>query len=224
MKDMFEEQLKARLEALESDPEVAGMLSSGAIWDKVVQAQKPLPRKRIWLPRMVKIAAALMICSGIALLLRPRQESAELLTQAVDQAGKEKLLKDKPVLEQEPDMPATAGLSPALRTVQAATGRKESPSPAVKVQPLLPHRDVAEREVDSIHVSVIPEIQVPPEVSAPAVQTTVVYLSDLEKETPVAAPASRKALASSKTLRYIESNQGAYTCIPPMVFLNQILK
>ena len=223
MKDMFEEQLKAKLEELESDPEVAGMLSSGAIWDKISRAQNPLPQKRLWLPRMAKIAAALVICSGIALLLRPRQESTGLLTQAVDQAGTGKPLKDKPVLEQAPDIPATAGLPPALRKEQAATGRKEAPSPAGKVQPVPAHRDVAERVPDSIYVSVVPEIQVPPEVSAPARQTTIVYLSDLEKETP-AAPAPRKALASSKTLRYIVSNQGAYTCIPPMVFLNQILK
>jgi len=78
MKDMFEEQLKAKLEELESDPEVAGMLSSGAIWDKISRAQNPLPQKRLWLPRMAKIAAALVICSGIALLLRPRQESTSL--------------------------------------------------------------------------------------------------------------------------------------------------
>ncbi|RQO32621.1 hypothetical protein DBR32_03240 [Taibaiella sp. KBW10] len=220
MKDIFEERLKAKLEALESDPEVANMLSRDAVWDRISTTQKPLQKKQ-WFPQIFKLAAALIICVGMALLIKFQQPEIAVQPPLVQAAKPADAKTDTPTpvadVAKESNTEYPAKQEPVSVTHQDASRVGDT-------QRLPDRKDIAVEKTDPLKVPSMPESSQIVKENALAAQPAVVYLSDLEKESPaVLTVAPRKSMASRKVIRYMKSNLEEYTCVPPIVFINQIL-
>lgn len=226
MKDNFEEHLKARLEALESDPEIAGMLHADVVWNKIQQAQHQPGKKRIWLSYCYKVAAVLMIFSGILFLWPSQQERIDQAVSAIPGRTHRSVPADTQFAGPAVQLPAVAGSGPHSGSVVLPDRRATSVPKRVGHSAAQHRNEVRASGDDSIALPSLTHEKSFVQEEIPIVQASpkVVYLSDLDldKEGPQAT-SPRKPLASRKGFNYIKSNQGDYACIPPIVFINQIL-
>ncbi len=219
MKDMFEEKLNRRLQELEQDAGIGDMLDKEAIW-KRIQARHPPVMKRSLRPRILQLAAALICCLGIGLLIKYQQQTTTVAythtgatvppiqSPAAAIAVEEEIIKKKetPVL---PEKGASTAHRPEaiLATVpkEQVRGNNNITAPA-------------EHKAPGIITS---QAVKPQEAEAP--QLAVMYLSDLDKESPVVSM-PRKSRESGRVARYVKSNLEEYaSSLPPRVVINQIL-
>lgn len=220
MKDMFEEKLKARMEELESDTDLAATLPQERIWQRIEAAQKP-ERNKIWLPRIYKLTAAVVICLGIALLFYWQQADQQIVSPQATLA--------KAVV---PDSPKSTGYA---TTVVPVVETQPVPETKAAVQPGKVSSWSGNAVVQQASKSPVQQDTKTPEVpqiihpeplqkESPAIaKAGIVYLSDLEKEEPLVAKAPRKPANSHKLIRYMKSNLEDYAVAPPVVIINQIL-
>lgn len=219
MKDMFEEKLSSRLQELEQDAGIGDMLDKEAIWKRIEAGQLPVI-KRSWRPRIMQLAAALICCLGIGLLIRYQRQTTTIAhTHAVATVV--------PVSSPEAAIAVDKDITPKEETtvlpgkVMRTARGPEATLAAVPKEQVPVHKNGL---LSSEHKA--PDIlteQPFKREQAEAPQLAVMYLSDLDKEN-VAVPMPRKSRESGRVARYVKSNLEEYaSSLPPRVVINQIL-
>jgi len=219
MKDMFEEKLNRRLQELEQDASVGDMLDREAIWKRIEAGQPPV-MKRSLRPRIMQLAAALICCLGIGLLIKYQQQTTTIAythtvaTVPPIQSPAAAIAVEEEMIKKEEE--------PVLREKGASTARRPDETLATVPKEQVGGNNNITTPAEYKTPGVITSQAVKPqETEAP--QLAVMYLSDLDKENP-AVSIPQKSRESGRVARYVKSNLEEYaSSLPPRVVINQIL-
>jgi hypothetical protein len=167
----------------------------------------------------MQLAAALVCCLGIGLLIRYQRQTTTIAhTHAVATVA--------PVSSPEAAIAVDKDITPKEETtvlpgkVMRTARGPETTLAAVPKEQVPVHKN---GPLSSEHKAPVVLTEQPVTQQAEAPQLAVMYLSDLDKEN-AAVPMSRKSRESGRVARYVKSNLEEYaSSLPPRVVINQIL-
>ena len=216
MKDRFEEQLNAKLQELESG--AGDELDREAIWARIAASQPQSVARPVWRPAVFKIAAAIICLLGTALLLKFLADPPMNKT--------EQSLAHKPVAQ-----PASVNDMAPHKENEVPQDRHSTPEPAPVAQQAVVTRTEKKSSTPDQRLNGPQPVDQPPvrDDDQPLKQEVVMlppkvmYLSDLEQETPATHIQPQRNREPGRMARYVKSNLEEYAIAPPTVIINQIL-